>query len=108
MWWPLYSVRIPGFRNMCGDRRDSACLSPDPNAFAEACQTGSEHDRSFSASFRPYCKAENPVGVKKLLATCALIGPSFSLSAFASTHSGSAKKAFHFFSRSARESQASM
>lgn len=36
------------------------------------------------------------------------MGPSFSLFALASIHSGSAKKAFHFFSRSARDSHASI
>jgi hypothetical protein len=48
------------------------------------------------------------VGARKLHATFALIAPSFSLFAFASCHSGSAKKAFHFFSRSAMDSQANM
>lgn len=54
-----------------------------------------------------YCSAENFVGVKKLLATLSLIWPSFSLFAFTSFHSGSAKNAFHFFSRSASESHLS-
>lgn len=58
--------------------------------------------------FFAYCRAENFVGDKNMLATLSLIGPSFSLFALASVHSGSTKNAFHFFSRSASESHFKM
>lgn len=54
-----------------------------------------------------YLTDENAVGCRKLLVIVATIGPSFSVSARFAIHSGSAMKAFHFCSRSARLSQAS-
>ena len=50
---------------------------------------------------------ENAVGTRNWLETLATIAPSFSVSARLACHSGSAAKAFHFFSRSASDSQAS-
>jgi hypothetical protein len=47
---------------------------------------------------------EKLVGCRKELTTFATIGPFFSVSARAACHSGSAWNAFHFFSRSASES----
>jgi hypothetical protein len=50
---------------------------------------------------------ENAVGIRNWLETLATMAPSFSVSARLACHSGSAAKAFHFFSRSASDSQAS-
>jgi hypothetical protein len=53
-----------------------------------------------------YFTDENAVGVSSWTATLATIGPSFSVSARAEIHAGSAWKAAHFLSRSASDSQA--
>ena len=54
-----------------------------------------------------YLTDENAVGGRSWFETLATIAPSFSVSARLACHSGSAWKAFHFFSRSASDSQAS-
>src|ERR1051326_8458778 len=56
---------------------------------------------------RRYFTAENAVGCKIWLLALSKIAPSFSLAARAEIQSGSAMNAFHFFSRSASDSQAS-
>src|SRR5579863_7320090 len=53
-----------------------------------------------------YFTAEKAVGCRIWLLAFARIGPSFSLSARAEIQAGSLMKAFHFFSRSASDSQA--
>ena len=50
--------------------------------------------------------AQGDFGVSIWTETLATIWPSFSVSARLACHSGSAAKAFHFFSRSASDSQA--
>ena len=54
-----------------------------------------------------YFTDENAVGARNWLETLATMAPSFSVSARSACHSGSAAKAFHFFSRSASESDSS-
>ena len=56
---------------------------------------------------RAYFSAEKAVGRKKELLMLAMIGPSISLSSRTLSQAGSAANVFHFFSRSASDSQAS-
>src|SRR5215204_614120 len=55
-----------------------------------------------------YLMEENGVGASSWLESGWTIGPPFSVSARLEIHSGSAMKAFHFCSRSASDSHASM
>src|SRR5579862_1648098 len=63
-----------------------------------------------SGQLRPgaYLTEEKAVGRRNALVMLAMIGPSFSLSSRALCQAGSAWNEFHFFSRSASDSQASM
>ncbi len=62
--------------------------------------------RNDEASLPRHFTAENAVGWRIWLCAFARIGPSFSLSARAEIQAGSLINAFHFFSRSASDSQA--
>ena len=66
-----------------------------------------ESGASPTGANRRYFTAENAVGVRIWLLKVATIGPSFSDSLRAASHSGSAMKAGHFASRSASDSHAS-
>ena len=70
-------------------------------------QGGVRTNERAGAAVHRYFTDENAVGDQELVRDVGTIAPSFSVSARLACHSGSAAKAFHFFSRSASDSQAS-